>query len=81
MRKKYSSAFILILIIILFATIQATAQIGTRFPSEKKVVKDPVSGIDLTFFTSRPVGHFQVGQDSGRSVGGHKETADSGNLA
>jgi oligogalacturonide lyase len=30
------------------------AQIGTRFPSERKIVKDPVTGIDLLFLTSQP---------------------------
>ena len=32
------------------------AQIGTRFPSEKKVVKDPVTGVKLTFLTSTQSG-------------------------
>ena len=31
-----------------------SAQIGRRFPSEKKVVPDPVTGIPLTFLTSTP---------------------------
>src|SRR4051812_22269136 len=30
----------------------AYAQIGRRFPSERKVVKDPVTGTMLTFVTS-----------------------------
>lgn len=34
----------------------AQAQIGRRFPSEKKIVPDPVTGIPLTFLTSRQVG-------------------------
>lgn len=33
----------------------AEAQIGKRFPSEKKIVKDPVTGTMLTFLTSEPV--------------------------
>ena len=32
----------------------ASAQIGRRFPSEKKIVPDPVTGIPLTFLTSTP---------------------------
>ena len=32
----------------------ANAQIGKRFPSEKKVIIDPVTGIQLTFLTSKP---------------------------
>jgi oligogalacturonide lyase len=38
------------------------AQIGTRFPSEKKVVPDPVTGVPLTFLTSRPVGDSKIYQ-------------------
>jgi oligogalacturonide lyase len=38
----------------LAGNIPAQAQIGTRFPSERKVIKDPVTGIDLTFLTSTP---------------------------
>lgn len=30
------------------------SQIGKRLPSEKKVVKDPVTGAELTFLTSKP---------------------------
>jgi oligogalacturonide lyase len=38
------------------------AQIGTRFPSEKKIVKDPVTGISLTFLTSEPSGDSKIYQ-------------------
>jgi len=31
----------------------AFAQIGTRFPSERKVIKDPVTGAELIFLTSQ----------------------------
>lgn len=31
----------------------ANAQIGTRFPSEKKVIKDPKTGVELVFLTSQ----------------------------
>ena len=34
-----------------FASV-ASAQIGTRFPSEKKIVNDPVTGVPVTFLTS-----------------------------
>src|SRR4051812_30329657 len=33
-------------------TSAALAQIGTRFPSEKKVMPDPVTGVPLTFLTT-----------------------------
>lgn len=39
-----------------------TGQIGTRFPSEKKVVKDPVTGTELTFLTSTPAGDSKIYQ-------------------
>lgn len=40
--------------------ISAYAQMGRRFPSEKKVVKDPVTGIELTFLTSTPKGDSKI---------------------
>jgi oligogalacturonide lyase len=38
----------------------ASAQIGRRFPSEKQVVPDPVTGIPLTFLTSTPAGDSKI---------------------
>jgi oligogalacturonide lyase len=38
----------------------ANAQIGKRFPSERKVVKDPVTGTMLTFLTSTPAGDNKI---------------------
>lgn len=40
----------------------AHAQIGKRFPSEKKVIKDPVTGTMLTFLTSTPMGDSKIYQ-------------------
>ena len=40
----------------------AYSQIGKRFPSERKVVKDPVTGTMLTFLTSTPVGDNKIYQ-------------------
>ena len=40
----------------------AWAQIGRRFPSEKKIVIDPMTGIPLTFLTSTPVGDSKIYQ-------------------
>ena len=34
-------------------SVQASAQIGRRFPSEKKVIKDPKTGVELVFLTSQ----------------------------
>ncbi len=39
-----------------------SAQIGRRFPSEKKVVPDPVTGVPLTFLTSQPAGDSKIYQ-------------------
>jgi len=44
----------------LFACFDASAQIGQRFPSEKKIVKDPVTGTMLTFLTSKPHGDSKI---------------------
>jgi hypothetical protein len=40
----------------------AWAQIGRRFPSEKKIVVDPVTGVPLTFLTSTPAGDSKIYQ-------------------
>src|ERR1019366_7754647 len=40
----------------------ASAQIGRRFPSEKKIVIDTVTGIPLTFLTSTPAGDSKIYQ-------------------
>jgi oligogalacturonide lyase len=40
----------------------AEAQLGRRFPSERRVVKDPVTGTELTFLTSTPVGDSKIYQ-------------------
>lgn len=36
------------------------AQIGRRFPSERKVVRDPVTGTELVFLTSTPAGDRKI---------------------
>ncbi|QBE62784.1 hypothetical protein [Pseudoduganella lutea] len=41
-------------------TTAAHAGIGQRFPSERKVVKDPVTGTMLTFLTSTPQGDSKI---------------------
>ena len=38
----------------------ASAQIGARFPSERKVINDPVTGAKLTFLTSKPHGDSKI---------------------
>lgn len=44
----------LLLLLAMLTASAAHAQIGRQFPSERKVVKDPVTGTLLTFLTSRP---------------------------
>ena len=62
MNHKDFLAATLIIIIFSLSVSEATAQIGTRFPSEKKVIKDPVTGIELTFLTSKPAGDSKIYQ-------------------
>jgi len=38
----------------------AVAEIGKRFPSERKVVTDPVTGVQLVFLTSTPRGDSKI---------------------
>src|SRR3954469_18738435 len=46
--------------LILLLNVVGYAQIGKRFPSERKVVKDPVTGVMLTFLTSKPHGDSKI---------------------
>ena len=57
-RSKTVGALVLVLLFIGVSD----AQIGKRFPSEKKVVKDPVTGTMLTFLTSTPNGDSKIYQ-------------------
>ncbi|RZK31510.1 MAG: hypothetical protein EOO61_17925, partial [Hymenobacter sp.] len=54
------------MIIVLYSTLflpaAINAQIGHRFPSERKVIKDPVTGVPLTFLTSTPTGDAKIYQ-------------------
>jgi oligogalacturonide lyase len=47
---------ILLNTIVLFVTATTFGQIGTRFPSEKKTIKDPVTGQELIFLTTKSAG-------------------------
>jgi oligogalacturonide lyase len=42
------------------SSVTGLAQLGQRFPSERKVVIDPVTGTPLTFLTSKPVGDSKI---------------------
>src|SRR3954470_17097395 len=43
-------------------TSAAFAQIGKRFPSEKKIVPDPVTGVPITFLTTAAKGDSKIYQ-------------------
>lgn len=48
----------------------ASAQIGTRFPAEKKIIIDEVTGVPLTFLTTKAAGDAKIYQTH------HQWTAD-----
>lgn len=58
---KRLTNFVLAGLALMFAA-SVDAQIGKRFPSERKVVKDPVTGTMLTFLTSTPKGDSKIYQ-------------------
>ena len=49
-----------LLLSLVLALAPAWAQIGQRFPSEKRVVPDPVTGVPLTFLTTQPRGDSKI---------------------
>lgn len=51
---------ILLSSIFVFVSTMVFGQVGTRFPSEKKIVKDPVTGMKLHFLTSKPHGDSKI---------------------
>ncbi len=51
---------LLSLLTCLLTYIVSQGQIGTQFPSERKMVKDPLTGIDLVFLTSTPAGDSKI---------------------
>lgn len=56
---KLKTTALLFCLLLLLSTL-CTAQIGRRFPSERKVIKDPVTGTELTFLTSTPAGDSKI---------------------
>ena len=53
---------VLILFLAVLMITDVSAQIGSRFPSEIKVITDPVTGTELTFLTSTPKGDSKIYQ-------------------
>lgn len=51
---------LLALVLLPSFSLPAAAQMGRRFPSEKKIVNDPVTGVPLTFLTSTPAGDSKI---------------------
>lgn len=58
----YKKIFILILLVSALFDASLQAQIGKRFPSERKEIKDPITGQKLIFLTSTPVGDSKIYQ-------------------
>src|SRR6187551_3594672 len=52
----------LLIVIVFSAVLSADAQIGKRFPSERKEVVDPVTGTKLIFLTSTQSGDSKIYQ-------------------
>src|SRR4051812_14536477 len=61
MKRNFQLKHLVSALLVLFSII-GNAQIGKRFPSEKKVIKDPVTGTMLTFLTSTPAGDSKIYQ-------------------
>src|SRR5688572_2555623 len=59
--KKYFRLIIAVAFFILLP-FMTEAQIGKRFSSERKEIKDPVTGTMLTFLTSTPAGDSKIYQ-------------------
>ncbi len=60
--KKRIAISLISLLACLLVNLSMQAQIGTRFPSERKVIKDPVTGNKLIFLTSTPAGDTKIYQ-------------------
>jgi oligogalacturonide lyase len=62
MKKRIFCSFILTMLTCSVFLSVSYAQIGKRFPSERKVIKDPVTGAKLVFLTSTPAGDSKIYQ-------------------
>jgi len=62
MKAKTLSTVVTVFLLQILILQSVSGQIGTRFPSEKKTVIDPVTGIQLTFLTSKPAGDSKIYQ-------------------
>lgn len=62
MKKNQILVLLAFCVTCFFVQLRCQAQIGKRFPSEKKIVTDPVTGTKLTFLTSTPAGDSKIYQ-------------------
>lgn len=62
MKNKHYLLIVAAFLVSVMLCPEAFSQIGKRFPSEKKVVIDPVTGTPLTFLTSTPNGDSKIYQ-------------------
>jgi oligogalacturonide lyase len=62
MKTKIISTIGSVLFMLILIRPSASGQIGSRFPSEKKIITDPVTGTILTFLTSKPAGDSKIYQ-------------------
>jgi len=62
MESKWLRIISLVVSVLFLPSDMLFSQIGSRFPSEKKVVKDPVTGTVLTFLTGKPAGDSKIYQ-------------------
>lgn len=61
MLQKHLAPLLLSVILSAFLVpVAAVAGIGNTFPSERKVIKDPVTGVKMAFLTSQPVGDSKI---------------------
>lgn len=60
--SAYCIMKVLLLATLVLSALTINAQIGKVFPSERKVVKDPKTGVMLTFLTSTPTGDSKIYQ-------------------
>ncbi|OQP56161.1 hypothetical protein [Niastella populi] len=59
---KMKNVLFAVSFVLFLPAVSLRAQIGKRFPSERKLVKDPVTGVMLTFLTSTPAGDSKIYQ-------------------
>ena len=57
---KYYKHYLAHLVLAVGFSLHLHAQIGRRFPSEMKVIKDPATGVPLKFLTTQPRGDSKI---------------------